>query len=458
MKKYIRINSMVMSFFFSLLFLLCHSCFSQKKLDSVTKTQIVNKIGEMLVKSYAFPEKAVEIKYLITKKLDNGEYKSIDNVREFAGTITQDLRSINNDLHLQVAYSPKNVLRIKRSRSQNDEVKKKALQEKIERESKNNFGFEEVKILEGNIGYLNLVKFSSLRQAGEICVAAMNFLANADAVVLDLRSNSGGSHFIMKLISSYFIEEDINLWTLEWKDEGKQQIAQHWTLPFVSGRTLFEKDLYILTSGFTFSAAEGFAYNMKAHKRATLIGEKTQGGGIAGDLEIVNDDFIIFIPKYLSINPITNAYIDIEGKGVEPHIKVPGESALLTAHLHAIDTLIKKSNNIESNEKLSWIRDWVQTKLNPSKIDIESATNYLGNYNKDFEIFVENGSLYLKESSSYIEYPGFRSKLIPMSENLFIIDKAEFVRIQFETDKDFNIKATLLYQNGNTVTAEKYNN
>ena len=258
----------------------------------------------------------------------------------------------------------------------------------------------------------------------------MNYLAHADAIILDLRSNSGGSGFMVKLISSYFIEDYTKLWSFEWNEEGKQQIEQHWILPFVPGRTLFEKDLYILISQSTFSAAEGFSYNMKGLKRATLIGETTRGGGIAGELEIINDNFIIFVPKYKSINPITNDYIDIEGQGVKPHIEVSADRALHAAHLLAINTAIKKSKNLKPNNELYWIKDWIKTKQN-------------------------NGFLYLKESSSYIEYAGFCSKLIPMSESLFILEKVHSVRIKFETDEDHNITATLLYLNGNTVKAKK---
>ena len=74
----------------------------------------------------------------------------------------------------------------------------------------------------------------------------MSFLANTDAVIIDLRNNSGGSHFILKLISSYFIEDDTNLWSFEWHEQGKKKVRQHWTLPSVPGRILFDKDLYIL--------------------------------------------------------------------------------------------------------------------------------------------------------------------------------------------------------------------
>ena len=47
------------------------------------------------------------------------------------------------------------------------------------------FGFKEVKILDGNIGYLDLRGFMDTRYASETAVAAMNFLSSADVIIID---------------------------------------------------------------------------------------------------------------------------------------------------------------------------------------------------------------------------------------------------------------------------------
>ena len=57
----------------------------------------------------------------------------------------------------------------------------------------NNFGFEKVERLPGNIGYLDLRAFMPPMFVGETAAAAMTFLANTDAVIVDLRQNGGGS-------------------------------------------------------------------------------------------------------------------------------------------------------------------------------------------------------------------------------------------------------------------------
>jgi len=461
MKILNRMNSIAKNIFIILALFFVPPSFSQETekrfdgrvLDAETIKQIVEKVGEILVNGYAFPDAAKEMQIFIADRLNKGEYQNIKNAIEFGRIVTNDLRKIKNDLHLQVAYAPATVRRIRANRSQSVEVKKKALEEKIARERGQNYGFKELKLLEGNVGYLKLDFFSSLRSAGETCVAAMNYLANADAVILDLRSNSGGSPFMLKLISSYFIEDDTNLVNLEWQEEGKAKIEQHWSLPFVPGRTLFEKKLYILTSPSTFSAAEGFSYNMKTLKRATLIGEKTQGGGTAGEWEVINDSFVIFVPKYKSMNPLTNECIDIEGKGIQPHLEVPAGQALLAAHLLAINASIEKAKPLKPDQELNWIKDWIEAKYNPSKFDSSIYGTYVGRYDEKFDIYFENGSLCIREHSSNIEYPGFFSKLIPLSERLFALEKVHFVRVSFEKDKNQNMTALLLYTNGNRVKA-----
>jgi retinol-binding protein 3 len=59
--------------------------------------------------------------------------------------------------------------------------------------------------------------------------------------------------------------------------------AQFWTLPYVPGKKMPEMPLYVLISSGTFSGAEEFAYDLKALKRATIIGETTGGGANPGD-------------------------------------------------------------------------------------------------------------------------------------------------------------------------------
>ena len=118
---------------------------------------------------------------------------------------------------------------------------------------RSNYGFREIKILAGNIGYLDLRGFMAAELAGETAVAAMGFLAHADAVIVDLRHNGGGSPSMIQLLSSYFFGRRTHLNSFFWR--GKEQIDQTWTLPHVPGTVRPDVPLYVLTSARTFSAA-----------------------------------------------------------------------------------------------------------------------------------------------------------------------------------------------------------
>jgi C-terminal processing protease CtpA/Prc len=63
----------------------------------------------------------------------------------------------------------------------------------------------EVKILPGNIGYLRLDSFSYDTGAQDAAVGAMSFLSNADAIIVDLRRNGGGSPEMVQFLCSYFL-------------------------------------------------------------------------------------------------------------------------------------------------------------------------------------------------------------------------------------------------------------
>jgi C-terminal processing protease CtpA/Prc len=85
----------------------------------------------------------------------------------------------------------------------------------------------------------------------------------------------------------------------------------------------------VLISHSTFSAAEGFSYDLKMLKRATLVGEATSGRGHMGMAHRIDDHFTIRIPAVRVTNPISGT--NWEGTGVEPDVKARSADALATA-------------------------------------------------------------------------------------------------------------------------------
>ena len=131
-------------------------------------------------------------------------------------------------------------------------------------------------MLEGNIGLLQLNTFFPADWIKDLAQAAMIFLANSDAVIIDLRDNHGFAPDGVLLMESYFFNDAVHL--SDGYDRDAKTMRQTWTMPTVPGTRLGNMDLYILVSKNTFSAPEDFTYNLQALGLAKVIGEVTGGG------------------------------------------------------------------------------------------------------------------------------------------------------------------------------------
>ena len=295
--------------------------------------------------------------------------------------------------------------------------------------------------LPGNVGYLELHNFHDAKWAGETAVAAMNFLANCDAVIIDLRKNGGGSPSMIQLISSYFFEEPVHLNSFYIRD--KDETKQFWSHAHVDGPRMTDVDLYVLTSGLTFSAAEEFTYNMKNLERATIVGETTGGGAHPvrfvrfADLKVG-----MSLPFGRAINPVTGT--NWEGTGIEPDMAVPEGEALETAHLDAMTKLAERVTDEERKRNLEWAIVMVNARINPVSIAAETKQKYAGTYGPR-SVVCEGEDLYYQREGR----PRF--KMTPISEDTFMLDGIDYFRLKVETDDAGEPTAVVgIYQDGRT--------
>ncbi len=418
-----------------------------KPLTSKEKQTTVDSISNKLNANYVFPEVAVKMTSSIKSKLKNGHYKYILDPQVFATSLTTDLRAISNDLHISVTFAPKQIADQQRTITAEDSIA--FLNRYISNLKRNNFGFKEVKILEGNIGYLDLRSFSNVEYAGETAVSAMNFLSNADAIIIDLRNNGGGTPAMIQLLTSYLFDGStpVHLNNFYWRPS--DQNSQTWTLPHVSGTRSPDTPVYVLTSNRTFSAAEEFSYDLKHLKRATLVGETTGGGAHPGGDIVATDRFMVWVPTGRAINPITNT--NWEGTGVIPHIKTKAEDALDVAYKEALELLKKNSHE----ERLQSFYDWplaeLKLKTNPIFLDAKKLKAFAGIYGPRVVTF-ENGRLYYQRGS------GTKYELIPYSNNEFILKNYDSFRIRFLVEGGIVKVLQGLYSDGRTDKNLKKNN
>jgi C-terminal processing protease CtpA/Prc len=303
-----------------------------KFVNQEIRQEVIHSIVEKFTNSYIFPEKAEEASELLLHKLNNGEYDSFEEGSAFSKALTEDLQKITRDKHVRVLF------KIDSPAEENEQNAAARFEEYQRKSIANNFGFHKVERLAGNIGYIDLRGFVDARLGGETAVHAMNFLSNTEALIFDLRKNGGGSATMIALLTSYLFEDATHLNNFYFRPENVH--IQSWTLPYVPGKKYLNKPVYILTSDYSFSAAEEFTYNLKNLKRATIVGEVTGGGAHPGGTRPIAKNFSIFIPTGRSINPISNT--NWEGTGVEPDVIIPKEEAYTYAYNEALKHVKEK--------------------------------------------------------------------------------------------------------------------
>jgi hypothetical protein len=314
--------------------------------DSATRSAVIDLLLKELNETYVFPETAKKMETDIRSRVSAKEYDSITSSRSFAEKLTADLQSVSKDKHLRVRYSY-DVLPNRQDRREPTEAE---IEQSKWFNRRVNYGFEKIERMNGNIGYIDLRGFNDHEAGAETVAAAMTFLQNTEALIFDLRQNGGGNPAMIALISSYlFGDKPVHLNDLYWRKENKTD--EFWTKPESAKIKFTNKDIYVLTSNYTFSGAEEFTYNLKNLKRATVIGETTGGGAHPGGMVRLADHFGVFIPVGRAINPISKT--NWEGTGVEPDIKVPKEQALKTAYLMALNKSVEglKDDNLKNGVK-----------------------------------------------------------------------------------------------------------
>lgn len=402
--------------------LLCTNVWSQQNKPAVvlnpqTRKQIVENIIRELEAKYIAPEKVKDIETALRAKLQNGDYDKLETPPQFASVLTQDLRTIANDLHLFVAYDPA----LEKELIANPPTPSYKLQEmpptadRLAEMRASNFDFRKLEILRGNVGYLDLRSFMDLNYSKDTAVAAMNFLANSDAVIIDLRGNPGGFINLNVFLASYFFgAKPVELLSRYHRD-GSVTVKE-FTLSKLPGKRIPNTSLYILTSKDTGSSGERFAFTMQQRQRATIIGEKTSGAGYGNKEYPIGDGFVFYISVFRTFDGRTGR--DWQGKGVEPDINIEAEKALSAAHLAAVRNLASKATNESRKQRLNWLAPLLEFEANGAKkVSPTLLEKYVGNYKPRITVVLEGEQLYFTGAS------GVKRKLFALSaDDYFLLE------------------------------------
>jgi len=305
---------------------------------------VLGEIAEALRDGYLYEDKGRTFAKKLERSAKADRFAEKETLGEFVSALNGYLLEISNDRHLRVGYGPpmdggpRRVIR--RGPGPGDGAPTPdgghgAPQRVVRRggpgDGPDDHGVREAKVLDGNIGYLDLRMFAGSEAAKPAIDEAMTELAGVDALILDLGRNGGGGPWMVRYLSGFLFKEPTHL-TDTWA-RGMEEPRQRWTLEGQPTDAFVDVPVFILTSNRTFSAAESCTFGLKINDRVTLVGERTGGGGHFGDEALLNEELRLFVPGGRTYDPDTGK--GWEAEGIEPDIAVPYAEALERARREA---------------------------------------------------------------------------------------------------------------------------
>ena len=283
-------------------------------LDAPARREIVAAVARAMRERYVFPDVGELAAKKITAALAAGDYDALSDPATLASRLTADLTAVAHDKHLSVGgmdgpHGPPGAGPVP------------ATEVGIVRADK----------LPGDIGYIELIAFPPPELFKPVLDRALAPLKGSKALIIDVRRNGGGTPQSVDYLVSYLLPFDqrteINDFLARVPNSNtftRQRVMSEPT-PF----SFAGVPAYVLISKETFSGGEGFAYDLQALKRGTLIGEVTGGGANAVDGVPLGHDLMGMIPFGRPENPITKT--NWEGVGVQPDVATAADDALMAA-------------------------------------------------------------------------------------------------------------------------------
>lgn len=308
-------------------------------IDVAYREKLLSQVGAAYDSLYVSAANGRLIREKLTARAVRARYADCLHARCLTDKVTADLQSWSGDKHLRMVFSA--TPRPLPSKESGEVAAARARE--VEAMRRRNFGFHMVERLHGNIGYIELGRFDPAGDAAPTVAAVMSFLANTDALIIDLRNNGGGNADMTAHLVSYFVPEQTHLSTMQRRDAS--QNVQIWSAAAVNGPRYLGKPIFVLTGKRTFSAAEGLTYDLRHYANAKVVGETTRGGANPGMFHQFDEHFAVFIPTGKMINEKTRA--NWEGVGIAPDVSVAAAEAKKTAQKLALEELVRTKSNDE---------------------------------------------------------------------------------------------------------------
>lgn len=360
---------------------------------------------------YVFPDRVAAIAERLEAGLASGRYGT-GNPTAFADRVTEDLRAASGDRHMYLRYAPDEyAATLSANGASGSNPALDALWDRQARRA--NHGLQEMRILPGNIRYLRITGFQWIEdQTGAAYDAAMRFLRDGDALIVDLRGNGGGSHAAVRYLLSHFMDGDtLDITFLE---AGKPPVQSR-TLDYLPAGRLKEKPLYVLIDKQVGSGAEAFAYDVQQFHLGKLIGATTAGAANNNEFSPVAPGFMLSCSYGRPVHPVSQS--NWEAVGVAPDVAVDPQRALDVAEAMALETLSARTGADPADRAdWAWARPAAEARLHPPVLPAARLRALAGQYGPQ-RIVWRDGALY------QVRRNGQFARLLPLTDDgLFTVE------------------------------------
>lgn len=303
-------------------------------LTAKDRREIAEAFANVVETRYVLPDHAKNMAAAVRAQIRAGAYDNLEPAAAFASAVVGHARAVNNDKHLrlQVTGGPIPI--------ESDEEKEKRMAPQMASQARRaNFGLAKAERLDGNIGYLDIEFFPAVKLAAPATDAALAFLAETDALIIDARRHRGGDPETVAYLVSHFVAPGTLINTIYSREKTEPELFHTAKIPSKP----YSKNVYVLTSSKTFSGGEELAYDLQSLGRGKVYGEVTGGGAHPTGAFRIHERFMAFVPSARSVNPITKT--NWEGVGVKPDVAVPAGDALRVAHAAALKDLAETTTD-----------------------------------------------------------------------------------------------------------------
>jgi len=198
-------------------------------------------------------------------------------------------------------------------------------------------GFRYKKIADGNIGYMYYGDFSNQFSDTNILLILKSF-SDCKGLIIDVRDNGGGYLDLSEQLASYFFKEETITGYMCYKTGvGHSDFSKTVEIITPANKNIqWQRPIVILTNRKSFSATNSFVCRMKQAPNATIVGDKTGGGGgLPLSSELPNGWMVRF-----SAEPMFDADMKQTEWGIDPDVKVDMN---VTDGAAGYDTIIEKA-------------------------------------------------------------------------------------------------------------------